>query len=190
MTNSTRRLALFAALSTTFEALHGLGDHWVQSSRDASGKGVHGEHLVYATDGTPVADGPGRDGRTMTASAYGRGCVTRHVASYSAVQTAAVVAVTHACGVRIPARALLAGAAINSLTHAALDRREPLLWLAARTGKAGYIQHATAVRKPGDTTAELSGPGTALMALDESAHRAIGVAAALVTTWLATRAAR
>jgi hypothetical protein len=62
--------------------------------------------------------------------------------------------------------------------------------LAARAGKAGYIQHATAVRKPGDSAPELSGPGTALMELDEAAHCAIGVAAAAVTTWLATRASR
>jgi hypothetical protein len=192
MTTPTRgeRLALFAALNTTFAGLHGLGDHWVQNSRDAAGKGAHGTHLVYADNGKPVTDDPGRDGRTMTASAYGRACVTRHVASYSAVQLLASVAVTCAFRVRVPVRALLVGAAINGLTHAVLDRREPLLWLAARAGKAGYIQHATAVRKPGDTAPELSGPGTALMELDEAAHRAIGVAAAFVTTWLATRAAR
>jgi hypothetical protein len=192
MTIPTRseRLALFAALNTTFAGLHGLGDHWVQNSRDAVGKGARGTHLVYADNGKPVADDPGRDGRTMTASAYGRACVTRHVASYSGVQLLASVAITRAFGVRVPVRALLTGAAVNGLTHAVLDRREPLLWLAARAGKAGYIQHATAVRKPGDTAPELSGPGTALMELDEAAHRAIGVAAAAVTTWLATRAAR
>lgn len=192
MTAPTRgeRLPLFAALSTTFAGLHGLGDHWVQNSRDAAGKGAHGEHLVYAADGKYVADNPGRTGRKVTASTYGRACVARHVSSYTAVQTAAAVVVTRAFGVHVPARALLAGAAINGLTHAVLDRREPLLWLAARAGKAGYIQHATAVRKPGDTAPELSGPGTALMELDEAAHRAIGVAAAAVTTWLATRTAR
>ncbi|WNI20239.1 hypothetical protein [Actinacidiphila sp. ITFR-21] len=195
MTTPTRgeRLALFAALTATFEALHGLGDHWIQQSRDASGKGAHGTHLVYAADGKPVADDPwrhGKEGRTCTASAYGRACVTRHVASYSGVQLLAAIGVTRAFGVRVPVRALLVGAAINGLTHAVLDRREPLLWLAGRAGKAGYIQHATAVRKPGDAAPELSGPGTALMELDEAAHRAIGVAAALVTTWLATRAAR
>lgn len=188
--NRGERLALFAALNTTFAGLHGLGDHWVQNSRDAAGKGARGAHLVYVADGKPVTDDPwrhGKEGRTCTASAYGRACVARHVASYSAVQLLASVAVTRAFGVRIPVRALLAGAAVNGLTHAVLDRREPLLWLAARAGKAGYIQHATAVRKPGDVAPELSGPGTALMELDEAAHRAIGVAAAAVTTWLATR---
>lgn len=67
-----QRLALFAALNTTFAALHGLGDHWVQTSRDAVGKGAHGAHLVYADNGKPVADDPGRTSRTMTASAPGR----------------------------------------------------------------------------------------------------------------------
>jgi hypothetical protein len=37
--------------------------------------------------------------------------------------------------------------------------------------------------------AELSGPGTALMELDQALHRAIGVVAAAVTAWLATRSA-
>lgn len=59
--------------------------------------------------------------------------------------------------------------------------------LAGRAGKAGYNTHATVVRKPGDTAAEVSGPGTALMELDQAAHRAIAVAAALVTAWCATR---
>ncbi|WP_328691530.1 hypothetical protein OHT20_04985 [Streptomyces caniferus] len=34
---------------------------------------------------------------------------------------------------------------------------------------------------------DVSGPGTAYMELDQAAHRAIGVAAALVTTWLTLR---
>ncbi|SHN38072.1 hypothetical protein SAMN05216499_1607 [Actinacidiphila paucisporea] len=123
--------------------------NWIQQSRDAAGKGAHGKHLVYAADGKPVADDPwrhGKEGRTCTASTYGRACVTRHVASYNAVQLLASVAVTRAFGVRVPARALLAGAAINGLTHAVLDRREPLLWLAARAGKAGRWSPASTSR--------------------------------------------
>ncbi|MCG7525180.1 hypothetical protein MHW47_12110 [Streptomyces sp. OfavH-34-F] len=34
---------------------------------------------------------------------------------------------------------------------------------------------------------DVSGPGTALMELDQAAHRAIGVAAALVTAWITLR---
>jgi hypothetical protein len=182
-----QRLALFAGLLTTFGELHPLCDQWVQNSQDASRKGDHGDHLVYR-DGTPVGqETDDRTGQpTMTASALGRRSVARHVASYTAVQVAATVAVTRTLGYRLPARPLLAGAAINAATHAIIDRREPLLWLAGKAGKRGYVDHCTAVRKPG-AAAELSGPGTALMELDQALHRAIGVGAAAVTTWLATR---
>ncbi|MFH9353999.1 hypothetical protein [Kitasatospora sp. NPDC017646] len=49
-----------------------------------------------------------------------------------------------------------------------IDRREPLLWLAKKAGKKGYIDHCTAARVAADGTvrAELSGPGSALMELD------------------------
>ncbi|MFI5672979.1 hypothetical protein [Streptomyces sp. NPDC051704] len=66
--------------------------------------------------------------------------------------------------------------------------------LAEKAGKGGYIKHATVVRKAGGEGTEypkavqdVSGPGTALMELDQAAHRAIGVAAALVTTWITLR---
>ncbi|MFI9042039.1 hypothetical protein [Streptomyces sp. NPDC053726] len=66
--------------------------------------------------------------------------------------------------------------------------------LAEKAGKTGYIKHATVVRKAGgegtecpEPVQDVSGPGTALMELDQAAHRAIGVAAALVTTWITLR---
>jgi hypothetical protein len=185
-----QRLALFAGLLGTFDGLHPLCDQWVQNSQDAARKGDHGDHLVYR-DGTPVGEETDdRTGQpTMTASQLGRRSVARHVASYSAVQVAATVAVTRTLGYRLPAKALLAGAAINAGTNLVIDRREPLLWLAGKASKRGYVDHCTAARVAADGTvsAELSGPGTALMELNQALHRAIGVGAALVTTWLATR---
>lgn len=86
--------------------------------------------------------------------------------SYSAVQLASALAVTRTLGYRVPASALLTGAAINAITHGVLDRREPLLWLAGKAGKSSYIKHATVVRKAGDEGTDVSGPGTALMELD------------------------
>ncbi|MEU9471284.1 hypothetical protein AB0D78_32610 [Streptomyces avermitilis] len=190
-------LALVAALTAVFDGVHALGDQFVQNSHDATTKGMHGSHLVYKNDGSPVEEDPwrhGKEGRTCTASAYGRRSVSRHVASYSAVQLASTLAVTRTLGYRVPASALLTGAAINAVTHGILDRREPLLWLAEKAGKAGYIKHATVVRKAGgegteypEAVQDVSGPGTALMELDQAAHRAIGVAAALVTTWITLR---
>lgn len=184
------RLALMGALTAVFDGLHQFFDHWTQSDRDARLKGLHGEEKVWA-DGVPV--GEETDDRTgqpaFTASQVGRRAAARHAATYTAGQLAATVAVTRALGYRVPVRALLAGALVNFGTHALIDRRAPLLWLAGRAGKRGYIDHCHAVRLTGDGTpaAELAGPGTALMELDGALHRAIGVGAALLTARLATR---
>lgn len=188
--HTIERLALFGALLAAFDALHGAGDHWAQRSQDAALKGLQGSDLVYQDGvrvGTETDDRTGQP--TMTAARLGWISAARHVASYTAVQLTGTLAVTRLLGYRIPPAALLAGTAINSGTHLILDRRAPLLWLADRTGNRGYITHCTAVRvdAEGEVTTELSGPGTALMELDQSLHRAIGVAAAAVTTWLAIR---
>ncbi|MFF1847116.1 hypothetical protein ACFVW9_36250 [Streptomyces sp. NPDC058217] len=135
-------LALVAALTAVFDGVHGLGDQFVQRQHDAVTKGMHGSHLVYKNDGSPAAENPwrhGKEGRTCTASAYGSRSVSRHVASYSAVQLASTLAVTRTLGYRVPASALLTGAAINAITHGILDRRDPPLWLAEKAGKSGYI---------------------------------------------------
>ena len=184
------RLALLGALTAVFGELHPFFDQWGQRDKDAPLKGLHGNRKVWP-DGVPV--GEETDNRTgqpaYTASQAGRRAAARHVAAYTAGQLAGTITVTRALGYRVPLRALLAGAAVNGATHFVIDRREPLLWLAAKTGKRGYIDHCHAVRLSGDGTpaAELSGPGTALMELDQALHRAIGVAAAAVTAWLATR---
>ena len=184
------RLALFGTLLATFDALHGAGDQWAQDGDDAVLKGLHGRHQVYR-DGTRV--GTETDDRTghptTTASRLGWTSAARHVASYGAVQLAGTVLVTRMTGYRVGPTALLAGTVVNLGTHLVLDRRDPLLWLADRTGKRSYVDHCTAARVDADgkVTAELAGPGTALLELDQSLHRAIGVAAAALTTWLATR---
>lgn len=186
----TERLALLGTLIGLFGELHPALDQWAQNSQDAVCKGLYGDYLVYR-DGTPVGQGTeDRAGQpTMTATRLGRLSVARHVASYSAGQLAGTIVATRALGYRVPARALLAGAVINAATHAVIDRREPLLWLATKAGQREYIDHCTAARVNADGTvhAELSGPGSALMELDQSLHRLIGVGAAVVTTWAATR---
>ncbi len=163
MTNSTvRGLALFATLQATFTDIHPLCDHWLQSSEDAAGKGK-----------------PGREGAKHCA---------RHVASYTAGQVAAAVAVTRVLGFRMPLRALAAGTLLNAATHYVIDRREPLKAMARLAGKQGYVEHATVQRRDG--VIDAAGPGTAFTELDQAAHRAIGVAASLVTTWIALRTGR
>ncbi|MFF1269298.1 hypothetical protein ACFVZE_26035 [Streptomyces anulatus] len=183
---TTERLALFGTLLATFGELHPLCDHWVQGSRTASRKRLYGKDLVHA-DGTPAAEGSTRP--AMTTSTLGRRAVTCHVASYTAVQLGATIAITRAFGYRVTPAALLAGAAINASTHAAIDRGALLLWLAKKTGQTGYIEHCQAVRMgdDGTLTREVNGPGTAWMELDAALHRVIGIGAAAVTTWLTTR---
>ena len=137
----------------------------------------------------PATEG---DEDAMTATQLGRRACAHHVASYTAVQLASTVAVTRSLGYRIPPAALLAGAAINAGTHYVIDRRAPLLRLADRAGKMGYVEHCSALRKKddGSIVVEQSGPGTALFELDQAAHRVVGLAAAAVATWRATRHGR
>jgi hypothetical protein len=183
------RLALFGCLLAAFGEIHPFCDHWAQGSETARCKRLYGRHLVYR-DGVKV--GTEKDDRsgepTMTASERGRRAVALHVATYTAIQTGAAAALTRAFGYRLPASALLAGAAVNGFTHAAIDRGALFLWLAKKARKSGYIEHCQAVRldKDGTPMKEINGPGTAWIELDAALHRVIGVGAAAVTTWLAT----
>ncbi|MDO0939260.1 hypothetical protein QQY66_49040 [Streptomyces sp. DG2A-72] len=188
--SGVERLALFAALLSTFEALHPLCDHWAQGSETARCKRLYGSHHVYR-DGVAVGDEEHdrSDEPTMTANARGRRAVAVHVASYTGIQTGAAAALTRAFGRRVPVSALLAGAAINGLTHVVIDRGAAFLWLADKTRKRGYVDHCQAVRMKDDgtLTKEINGPGTAWMELDAALHLAIGAGAAAVMTWLSTR---
>ncbi|MFI2031915.1 hypothetical protein [Streptomyces buecherae] len=192
----TEAIALAGLLLSISEAIHPLGDQLLQSSADAKAKDMRGRHLVYRADGTPVDERPqppGDQARTCTASAYGRQAVRRHVTSYTAAQLATAIAVTRALGYRVPTHALLAGAAITATTHAIIDRRAPLLWLAKKARKDGYIAHATVVRRidpEHGPVVDTSGPGTALMEIDQAVHRAINIVTAATTTWLALRRTR
>lgn len=158
---SVRALALFGALQATFSDVHPYCDQIVQSSDDAIKKGL-----------------PGREGAKHCA---------RHVATYTAGQAVATFAVTAALGYRLPLRALAAGTAVNAVTHYVIDRREPFKrFLRSRfIGKGGYLAHATVQRREG--VVDEGGPGTALMEMDQATHRLIGVAASLLTTYLAIR---
>lgn len=190
LSRSLERLALFGALLTAFGEIHPFCDQWAQGSTTAKCKRFYGEHLVYL-DGVTVGEEktPHTGEPTMTASARGRRAVALHVATYTSIQTGAAVALTRAFGYRVPASALLAGAAINGVTHAVIDRGALFLWLADKTGQRGYVEHCQAVRldKDGTPHTEINGPGTAWIELDSALHRVIGVGAAAVTTWLATR---
>lgn len=161
-----KALAVFATLQATFSDIHPFCDHVVQNKNDATNKGE-----------------PGWVGRKACA---------RHVATYSVGQLAAAAGVTRALGFRTSWSGMLAGTAINAITHYVIDRREPLkTFLRSEViGKADYLDYATVQRreKPdGTPVVDESGPGTALMECDQAMHRLFSVFASLTTTWLALR---
>ncbi|MFD8386186.1 hypothetical protein ACFV2X_48100 [Streptomyces sp. NPDC059679] len=188
MPKTALRLALFGALAAAFDGGHPWWDQWAQRHHDAVHKGRHGADPVYL-DGTPVVAAPERQRageRVVTETRLGRRACTGHVLTYSMGQVITAVAITRSAGYRIPARALLVGSVINAGTHWVLDRRQPLLRAARALGKQTYLEYGTVVRKPGEDP-DAYGPGSAVMELDQAAHRLVGVMAAAVTTWLATR---
>lgn len=158
-TTTTRALALFGALQATWSDVHPACDQILQAGSDAQGKGQPGW--------------------------LGAGHCARHVATYTGGQALAAEVVTRALGYRLPTGAFLAGMCVTAVTHYAIDRRVRFIAALRRGGKGGYLDHATVQRRDG--VVDQAGPGTALMELDQAAHRLIGVAASLLTTWLAVR---
>lgn len=185
---STRGLALLGALAATFDLVHGVLDQWCQPMWAAEHKRKRGRQLVRLRTGTPVdATTPDNGDVVVTADGLGRAGATLHVAAYTAGQVAATLAVTRALGLRLPARALLAGVAVNALTHWVLDRGHSVVTMAGWLGKQDYVSGCTVVRRPG-ASADGWGPGTAGFELDQSAHRAFGWVAAVLMTVLTIRA--
>ncbi|WP_327385034.1 hypothetical protein [Streptomyces sp. NBC_01207] len=116
--------ARFAAVSAILLATHEVADHAVQTDRQACAKGR-----------------PGREGQAACAG---------HVASYAAVQAAALWAANRSLGLGLRPGRAAAALAVSALTHYAIDRNAghwhetgpgaPLLVRAAHaTGKASWL---------------------------------------------------
>ncbi|MFC7330802.1 hypothetical protein [Marinactinospora rubrisoli] len=135
---NTERAARFAAVAVAMLAAHEGADYWAQSEREAKYKGDD--------------------------SAKGRIACASHVATYTAINTAAVVAVNRWLQLGLAPHRIAAGQALSAVTHYAADRREPLRRLAVATGNEPFWN--------------LRG-GAAL--LDQSAHKVVLVLAAAIT---------
>ncbi|WP_157617287.1 hypothetical protein [Saccharomonospora marina] len=186
------RVALFGALASAFHGAHLWADHWLQRPKDAVLKGLHGDELVYPSDGTPASEVevPREDETPVPARVVGRRAATAHVLTYAAGQLVVTEFVARVLGLRLPWRARVAGAVINFGTHWIIDRRRFLLWLAKRVNhKDTFIAYATVMRKPGSAP-DTSGPGTALYDLDQGLHKALGIVAAAVAARLAVPGSR
>jgi hypothetical protein len=141
------------SLGSTFAALfaaHQVGDHIVQSDRDACIKAL-----------------PGREGHLACA---------RHVASYTATAVLALAGAHLAQGSRPRYGRLAAGLAVSAVSHYVIDRRTVLRWFADATGK-GRFYRLGAPRSGQDDNPCL---GTGAYALDQSAHHFFLFIAALI----------
>lgn len=147
-----KKLTIFAAVYAAMHAAHAVGDHWVQTGHQAAHKGDSGALGVVAC--------------------------ARHVGTYTATTTGAVVAL-RALGTPIPVRALVAGQAVSAATHFMMDRRP---WGRAIMRAARKSEFA----EFGETSpGKAEHLGTGAYALDQSWHLGWIAVAAFVTAALA-----
>lgn len=132
-------------------ASHHLGDYWVQQHEWADTKG-----------------NPGWDGRLACGL---------HVATLTATQALTLTAGARAAGERLPARRIVAGLAVNAISHYWADRRTPLRRLAHRVRKGDLY----ALGAPRDGYDDNRCLGSGAHALDQAWHLAwLAVAAAII----------
>ncbi len=110
----------FAAVFVALHAAHQVGDHWIQTERQACGKGA-----------------PGWPGRLACA---------RHVTTYTATAVIALLALT-VVDVHLDPGRTVAGLTVSAVSHYIADRRTPLQRLAAWTGSGVF--YALGAPRPG-----------------------------------------
>lgn len=145
---SLKKLTIFAATYAAMHAAHAVGDHWIQTGHQAANKGTEGLSGAMAC--------------------------ARHVATYTAGTTGAVVAL-RALGAPIPVRAVAAGQAVSAVSHFVMDRRPwgRAIMRAARKNEFAEFGEAS----PG----KAEHLGTGAYALDQSWHIGWIAVAAFVT---------
>jgi hypothetical protein len=103
----------FAAVYAALRTMHDLGDHLVQTDRQAAGK---------ASD----------DEATWVPA------MTGHVVTYTAVQVTGLALVNRTLGLRLHPGAVTAAVALSASTHAFLDRRWPVRRAMELTRSPGF----------------------------------------------------
>jgi hypothetical protein len=145
-----RSVARFAAAYAGLHGSHVVADHIVQSDRDACDKAL-----------------PGVKGHLACA---------RHVASYTATQLLALLAINNVTGAGLKPGRVAAGLALSAVSHYAVDRRTMLQKVVDATGKARFYR--LGAPRPGkDDNPTL---GTGAYALDQAAHTGLLFLAALI----------
>lgn len=149
---SIRSLATFAASFAALYAAHHVGDLWLQTHAQATGKGER--------------------------SPEGRRACRGHVASLTATKATALAGLAAATRTRLPLKASAAALAVDAASHYWIDRRYTLEALADGAERIG-ITGKGAFYRAGDPAAAPTGGGA--FALDQAAHIAmLSVAAGIV----------
>lgn len=117
-----RRLNTGAVLAVTMEACHGLGDMWVQTTKQATLKGSHGANR-----------------------ATGRKACAAHCATYTATHALGILAANRLLNLRLNPRRVATALAVAGLSHYVIDRREPLRKLAAALHKEDFYHQQAPV---------------------------------------------
>ncbi|WP_214417320.1 DUF3307 domain-containing protein [Sphaerisporangium fuscum] len=142
--------ATFAAVFIALYAAHSFGDHWVQTHHQACAKGA--------------------------ADWSGRLACARHVAPLTATKAVALAAVVLLAGVTLNPLTVVAGLAVDALSHYWADRRTTLARLADAIGKGDFFR--LGAPRPGHDDAPHLGTGA--YALDQAWHHLWLFVAALV----------
>lgn len=106
------RAAAFPAAYALLRVAADVGDHWVQTDRQAQHKAL-----------------PGRQGHQALA---------RHVAGYAATQAAALTVGNRALGLGMRRRSMVVAVALSAATHYVIDRRWPVRRAADALGKGPF----------------------------------------------------
>lgn len=109
------RAGRFAATYAALRTMHDLGDHLVQTDRQAAGKASTEESTWVPA-------------------------MTGHVTSYTATQIAGLALADKVLGLRLHPGAVAAAAAFSASTHAFLDRRWPVRRAMELTRSPGFAQ--------------------------------------------------
>ncbi|MER6911121.1 transcriptional regulator [Streptomyces sp. NPDC000594] len=148
---------VFAAVFIALWVGHSVGDHWVQTSCQAAGKGA-----------------PGWAGRAACA---------RHVASLTATKVVALLPVVWLLDAPVTVTGLLLGLGVDAVSHGWADRRTTLAALARICGLEAFHNVGTGAHPAHPVTAAgtpAATLGTGAYALDQSWHHAWLLIAALV----------
>lgn len=149
--HTTLILATGAAAYAVMHAMHGIGDHWIQTHQCSVDKAL-----------------PGREGRIACAI---------HVASYTVAMATALIAAAAGVAVMVglgltgtwlllsPGH-LVAAMALTAGTHYTIDRRRPLERAAKATGHAAFL--------------DVGGPLGGRYLLDQTAHVGLLLPAAAI----------